>query len=309
LTTNRITINANDPTQNPLYNPADPNGSKTAARLFLANWFAVFPNINTAVLGTPKQTATGMSPDFHLPHTIEATIGFTHDFANKIGIRADYIYSHGYDVVLQRNINITQDANGNWVTIDPRFTAINMYQNLGWIKYNALVSRVEYRGNKLRLGLSYTLAKGTSDSTATGVGGGAATNPLNLSIDEGPTNEDRRHVLVSDFSYVFPLDFQVSGIARYQSALPYSATNSNIVYARPLPRNSLRGDAESNLDLRVGKKFKVGHYSATFFWEMFNITNTVNYIQFQGNQLSTSYQKPQGALPMRRQQVGMRFDF
>jgi outer membrane receptor protein involved in Fe transport len=309
LTTNRITINANDPTQNPFYNSADPNGSKTAARLFLANWFATFPNINTSVLGTPKQTATGMSPDFHLPFTVEATIGFTHDFANRISIRADYVHSRGYDVVLQRNLNITQDANGNWVTIDPRFTAINMYQNLGWIKYNAMVSRIEYRGTKLRVGTSYTLAKGTSNSTATGVGGGAATNPLNLSIDEGPTNEDRRHVVVSDFSYIFPLDFQVSGIARYQSALPYSATNSNIVYARPLPRNSLRGDGESNVDLRVGKNFKFGHYSATFFWEMFNVFNTVNYIQYQGNQLSTSYELPQGAEPMRRQQVGLRFDF
>jgi hypothetical protein len=309
LTTNRITINANDPTQNPFYNPADPTGSKTAARLFLANWFAVFPNINTSVLGTPKQTATGMSPDFHLPYTVEASVGFTHDFENKISIRADYVHSRGYDVVLQRNLNITQDANGNWVTIDPRFSAFNMYQNLGWIKYNAMVSRIEYRGMKLRVGTSYTLAKGTSNSTATSVGGGLATNPLNLAIDEGPTNEDRRHVLVSDFSYVFPLDFQLSGIARYQSALPYSATNSNIVYARPLPRNSLRGDAESNVDLRVGKKFKFGHYSATFFWEMFNVFNSVNYIQYQGNQLSSSYQLPQGALPMRRQQVGLRFDF
>jgi outer membrane receptor protein involved in Fe transport len=309
LTSNRITINANDPTQNPLYNASDPNGSKTAARAFLANWFLNFPNINTSVLGTPKQTATGMSPDFHLPHTLEATIGFTHDFTNKIAIRADYVYSHGYDVVLQRNLNITQNANGNWVTIDPRFTAINMYQNLGWIKYNALVSRIEYRGTKLRVGTSYTLAKGTSNSTATGVGGGAATNPLNLSIDEGPTNEDRRHVLVSDFSYVFPLDFQLAGIARYQSALPYSATNANIVYARPLPRNSFRGDAESNVDLRVGKNFKFGHYSATLFWEMFNVCNTVNFIQYQGNQLSSSYQLPQGALPMRRQQLGLRFDF
>ena len=309
LTTNRITINANDPTQNPFYNAADPNGSKTAARAFLANWFAAFPNINTSVLGTPKQTATGMSQDFHLPHTVEATIGFTHDFANKIAIRADYVYSRGYDVVLQRNLNITQDANGNWVTIDPRFTAINMYQNLGWIKYNAMVSRIEYRGTKLRVGTSYTLAKGTSNSTATSVGGGAATNPLNLSIDEGPTNEDRRHVLVSDFSYIFPLDFQLAGIARYQSALPYSATNANIVFARPLPRNSFRGDAESNVDLRVGKNFKFGRYSATLFWEMFNVFNTVNYIQYQGNQLSSSYQLPQGALPMRRQQVGLRFDF
>jgi hypothetical protein len=310
LTFNRITVNANDPTQNPLYNPADPNGSRTAARALLASWFSTFPNINTAVVGTPKQTATAMAPDFHIPYTVEATVGFTHNFANRIAIQADYVFSRGYDVILQRNVNIAQDAAGNFVTIDPRFTAINMYQNLGWIRYNALVSRIEYRGTKLRAGTSYTLAKGTSNSTASGVGGGAATNPLNLSIDEGPTNEDRRHVLVADFSYIFPLDFQLAGIARYQSALPFSATNANIVFARPLPRNSLRGDGESNVDLRVSKNFRfAGHYAASVFWEMFNVFNTTNFIQFQGNQLSSSYQLPQGAEPMRRQQVGLRFDF
>jgi len=309
LTANRVTLTDNNPTANPFWNPADPTGSATKLRAYLAQYFPRFPDLS--VLGTPKQTATGMDPTFHVPYTAQATVGFTHQFANKIAIQADYVYSHGYDVVLQRNINITKDASGNWVTIDPRFTAINMYQNLGWIKYNALVSRIEYRGSKLRAGTSYTLAKGTSNSTASGVGGGAATNPLDLSIDIGPTNEDRRHVLVTDFSYIFPLDFQLAGIARYQSALPYSATNANVVYARPAgyPRNSLRGNSESNVDLRVSKNFKFGRTGAALFWEMFNVFNTTNFIQYQGNMLSSSFQLPQGAQPMRRQQVGVRIDF
>jgi len=136
------------------------------------------------------------------------------------------------------------------------------------------------------------------------------TNPLDISVDDGPTSEDRRHVLVSDFSYLFPWDFQLAGIARYATGLPYSATNANVVYARPLPRNSLRGEGESNVDLRVGKSVKFGGgYEIVLFWEMFNVFNTTNFIQYQGNQLSTSYQMPQRALPMRRQQLGLRFDF
>jgi hypothetical protein len=185
-----------------------------------------------------------------------------------------------------------------------------MYQNLGWINYNGLVSRIEYRGATLRAGTSYTLSKATSNSLASGVGGGAATNPLDLSIDIGPTNEDRRHVVASDFAYVFPLDIQLAGIARYRSALPYSVSSSTIVFARPEPRNSRRGDTEAGLDLRASKTVKLGgRRAATLFWEMFNVTNTTNFLQYQGSLQSSAFGLPQGALPMRRQQVGLRVDF
>jgi hypothetical protein len=307
LTENRVTLRDNDPTANPFWNAADPTGSATRLRAYLGQYFPRFPDL--AVLGTAVQTATAMSPDFHVPYTVTASSGLTHQFANRISIQADYVYSHGYDVIVQRNINLAQ-TNGQFVTIDPRFTAINTYENLAWIKYNALVSRAEYRGNNLRGGISYTLAKATSNSLASGVGGGAATNPLDLSIDIGPTNEDRRHVAAADFSYLFPLDFQLAGIARYQSALPYNVSSSAIVFARPEPRNSRRGDDEKVMDLRVSKHLRLGgRRAATVFWEMFNVFNATNFLQFQGSLQSTSFGLPQSATPMRRQQFGLRFDF
>jgi len=185
-----------------------------------------------------------------------------------------------------------------------------MYQNLGWIQYHGLVTGLQYRGAKLRGGASYTLAKATSNSLASGVGGGAATNPLDLSIDIGPTNEDRRHVGAIDASYLFPLDVQLATIGRFQSALPYNVSSSTIVFARPEPRNSRRGDNESNVDLRISKNLTLGgRRAATVFWEMFNVFNTRNFIQFQGSLQSSTFGLPQSAQPMRRQQVGLRFDF
>ena len=166
-------------------------------------------------------------------------------------------YSQGYDVIVQRNINLAQ-VNGQFVTIDPRFTAINTYQNLAWIRYNAPAVTARVRGNRLRGGISYTLAKATSNSLASGVGGGAVTNPLDMSIDIGPTNEDRRPRRRRRLLVLFPFDFQLAGIARYQSALPYSVSSSAIVFARPEPRNSRRGDNEKVMDLRVGKNLRLG---------------------------------------------------
>jgi outer membrane receptor protein involved in Fe transport len=307
LTANRVTLRDNDPTANPFWNAADPTGSATRLRAYLGQYFPNFPDLS--VLGTPQQTATAMAPDFHVPYTVVASAGLTHQFKTRISVQADYIHSKGYDVIVQRNVNLAQ-VNGQFVGVDPRFSAINVYENLGWIKYNGLVSRIEYRGGSLRVGTSYTLAKATSNSLASGVGGGAATNPLDLSIDIGPTNEDRRHVSVTDFSYLFPLGFQVSGLARYQSALPYSVSSSAIVFARPEPRNSRRADSESVVDVRVGKNIKLGgRRSAAIFWEMFNLFNSTNFIQFQGSLQSTSFGLPQGTGPRRRQQLGFRFDF
>ena len=87
-------------------------------------------------------------------------------------------------------------------------------------------------------------------------------------------------------------------------------SSSLIVFARPEPRNSRRGDGESNLDLRVSKSLKFGgRRTATIFWEMFNVTKTTNFLQYQGSLQSSSFGLPQSADPMRRQQVGLRFDF
>jgi hypothetical protein len=42
---------------------------------------------------------------------------------------------------------------------------------------------------------------------------------------------------------------------------------------------------------------------------MFNAFNTANFTNFEGRLQSSSFGLPVAALPMRRQQVGLRFDF
>src|SRR5437667_9159805 len=307
LAIRRYSFNSNDSTTNPFFNAADPAGSALKLRAFLAQNFPDWPDFSQ--LGRGGQFVNGMAPDFRIPYTIQFTGGFTHDFASHIFVQADYVGSRGKDAVISRNVNV-QQANGRFVVIDPRFSGFSLFQNLGWIDYNALQTRVEYRGSKLRGGLSYTLAKTFSNTLATGVGGGAATNPLNLSIDEGPANEDRRHNLVFDGSYVLPLDFQVAGIYRYSSPLPYSVTSATVVFARPEPRGSRRGDNYRSLNLRVSKIFKLGgRITATGFWEAFNVLNTDNFTSYQGSLQSSQFGQPQVEFPRRQQQVGFKLDF
>jgi hypothetical protein len=301
LADRRVLFNANSSTDNPFW------PDRNAMRAFLAQNFPLFPDL--ASLGRIPQFVVALAEDFRVPYTVQTTFGAVHNLTSRITVQADYVHARGEDGILARNLNV-ELRDGQFVRKDERYTTFNRTSNDGWTRYHGLQTRAEYRATQVRLGTSYTLAKATSNTLATGVSGTAATNPLDLSIDEGPANEDRRHVLVIDGSYQLPYGFQAAGIWRYYSPLPYSVSSRFVVFARPEPRNSRRGDNEFNLDLRVGKTFNLREaMSASLFWEMFNALNTDNFQAYNGSMESALFGLPSRALPKRRQQIGVRFNF
>jgi len=307
LANRRYSFNVNNTTLNP-FCAANPTGCKAQLGAYLASNFPNPPDFT--VIGAGQGVINGMDPNFRIPYSIQWSGGGTHQFGNHLSMQADYVHSHGVDAIVQRNVNVTQNSAGTFVIIDPRFSSFSLYQNLGWIKYNGLLTRVAYNKGKSRFGVSYTLASTTSDTTTTGVGGGAVTNPLNLNVDRGPADEDRRHNLTVDGNYNLPLDFQLSGLYSYASALPYSISDSTLSFARPAPRGSLRGDDYSDLDMRAGKAFKIKErYTATFFAEVFNLADTDNFATYQGSVQSSAFGQPQTENPKRRAQFGFRFDY
>lgn len=307
LAQRRYSFNVNNTTLNPFCS-TNPTGCKAQLGAFLASRFPNPPDFS--VIGNGQGVVNGMDPDFRIPYTVQWSGGATHQFGRRITAQADYVHSHGVDAVVQRNVNVTKNAAGTFVTIDPRFSTFSLYQNLGWTKYNALLTRVAYRKGLTNFGVSYTLAHTTSNTTTTGVGGGAVTNPLDLNVDRGDADEDRRHNLVTDASLNLPLGFQLSGLFSYASALPYSISDSTLSFARPAPRGSLRGDDYINLDMRAGKAFRFKErYTATVFAEVFNLADANNFTTFQGSVQSSAFRTPGAENPKRRAQFGFRFDY
>ena len=45
------------------------------------------------------------------------------------------------------------------------------------------------------------------------------------------------------------------------------------------------------------------------FWEIYNVTNKVNYAAPTGNRRSSNFLVPTAAFPPRTMQIGLRFDF
>jgi hypothetical protein len=124
-------------------------------------------------------------------------------------------------------------------------------------------------------------------------------------------------------SYKVPrIDVLVGGIVTASSAPPYNVTtgrddNNNrttndrpIVDGKMIPPYSERGSNYFNIDLRLSKLVRLGqHRRLEVLWEMFNVTNRVNYGGYVGNQRSTNFGKPSYAMAPFQGQFGVRFDF
>ena len=171
--------------------------SRVRCRAFLAERFPLFPNV--ASLGLIPELAVALAPDFRVRRTRQAALGFT--TASRALLRPGRLR-----LLVRRRCGAAADlnldfVNGQWVTKDPRFTGINVNENLGYIRYNALQTRTDYRGTRLRTGLRIHAIESDIQQQRQRRRV-AATNPLDLSVDDGPTNEDRRHNLVGQLVYV-----------------------------------------------------------------------------------------------------------
>ncbi len=315
LNRGRYLFNANNSSQNPFYNPANPAASAAALRAYLASNFPNSPNLSS--VGLLPQSANLLARNFRTPYTMQLTAGATHQFGSNLFVQADFVFAHGRDQVIDEQTNLVPTGGADaryatsFVSNDPRFSQITYYENLGWTQYTALQTRMSYnRGTRLHLDLSYTLAKTNSDTTADGIGGGLATNPYNLSLDNGPDDQDRRHNIAFDGVYTLPHGIEFSGIFHYGSPFPWTVTSIFDIYVRPEPRNDRRGDDFRDADIRLSKIFKLSErYSIRAFWEVFNLFNTDNFYNYQGSLQSSQFGQPQSEFPKRAQQGGVRFDF
>jgi len=305
-------INCNDPTANPFWNAADNAAGRTVCRSFLANAHPYFPDLSQ--LTASAYGLDRLDVNLQVPRTVQYTGGVAHEFPMGFALSADFVHSRGSGLVyLEKNINLLSPT--EYEVIDPRFSYITDLTNAGYVHYTALQMQAQYRKRDFNFGISYTLSKADSNLPSGSIYGSSPTNPFDLNEDKGPDATDQRHNFVLNGSYMFPYDFQLSGIWVYRSSRPWSPyTNENpegFVYPPwPESKNSRRGDSYQTVDFRIGKAFKFSpKIAVTVFWEMFNAFNTNNFTEYDGEMESSSFGYPLSAGDMRRQQLGLRFDF
>jgi hypothetical protein len=124
--------------------------------------------------------------------------------------------------------------------------------------------------------------------------------------------------LTGNVIYELPFRITVAGIVTANSAAPYNHTTGRddnldfVLNDRPagVRFNALRGDPFFNTDLRVSKKFSLGDTrNVELMWEMFNLLNSVNLADFNGNAQASTFRQARAALPPFQAQLGVRVSF
>ena len=146
-------------------------------------------------------------------------------------------------------------------------------------------------------------------------------NPYDLRGEWGRSDFDRRNRVNLVEFYRLPWGFKTGAIVSFSSGVPFSITtgkdenHDNVVNDRPpgVGRNTGRGPGYADVDLHLGKEFRVFQVAETarmeFGVDAFNVLNHVNYKDYVGVLTSPFFGRANAAQSPRRLQMSFRFKF
>ncbi len=294
------------------------NDSRSGARI--PNDF--FPSLPTAPLPESVGSAFNVaSRDAESPFTHQTTAGFTQQVGTNYALSGDYIYMRGEHFPLTTNPNARR-PDGTFPLIAAG-TRLVLYTDEAPMRIHQAQIRLQKR---FTAGLGFLVGY-TLGSAETIANNGTPSDNYNLMADWGPTANDVRHRFVSNVIYELPFGLQVGGIVTANSAPPYNVTTGSdanrdgVNNDRPdgEPFNGARGDAYFQTDVRVSKKLTFARFTGEVLWEMFNVFNTVNFNNYNGNRASlpgvtgtgipTGFGQPRQAFDAFQGQLGFKLTF
>lgn len=299
-----------------VYNVNNPSGIRNADGSFFQPGQPLPPNgLTNPDLVPPNEVA---SPTLATPYSRQASIGFSTELADWLGISIDLV------TIDYRDIPFRFRANPNTGVDQPRrfpaFGNFRVWYGKGEAEYDAINLGVRARvSQKLAIQGFYTYseAKGNvlagadefrltdvGHQPALSAGRDVSVNPLDPLCDAcfGPLNTDARHRVTLGGTWIGPWGVTVGGMFRYRSATPYTVFAGVDLngdgFRIDLPPdvdhvNSARGDSFSQLDLRLSKEFKfTDALGLEVIGEVFNVFNAENPAGFVGNRNSTAFGEP-----------------
>jgi hypothetical protein len=204
---------------------------------------------------------TSVAEDFETPMTQQYSFNIQYEFAPEFLLEVAYVGTHGTKTSRTRQINqpvlASPEAPVNGVTANTvanalqrapylGFSRLQLIESYGFADHNALHTTVQKRfSNRFQFQASYTWGKTLSDTlgqgaSATFQGGTGNYNDVNDWRQRwGPTDYDRRHRFVLNYTWLLP-DFrssqgllgslmsgwQLAGVATIQSGQSLTLTDS-----------------------------------------------------------------------------------
>jgi len=263
----------------------------------------------------PPLTKYMGEPNTVAPFTLQTTLGFQREVITDFSLGFDLVYSRGFKFSRIENRNAVIPGTGTQRP-DPTKADVFVFAMNGKSDYRALYFTLSKRySHGWSFDLSYTLSRSWSD-VETEQTGPYDNEPDNWERMYGPNNYDARHRLAMMWIFDLPLGFQLSGLAYYRSALPWTAFYLTDVNRDGLNwdmvdkhRNARRGFDEFYLHLRFSKYISISRIRIQLFAEGYNVTNRVNFQSPFFRYGTPTFGHPTVAGDPRRIQFGARVDF
>jgi hypothetical protein len=195
------------------------------------------------------------------PYIQQASLGFDKNLSANVGLRGDYMWTRGYNVL--RSINVNAPVDG--VRPDPLTGNISEISSTGERAQDrvtvALNWRIPSRRIFTNLMYQYANTRNVADSALS-----LPSNSNDPDADWGPAADDIRHRLFAMANFPLPYNVRVGLNMRFMSGRPYNITtglddNGDTVFNdRPagVSRNSARAAGQFTADLRLTKSFNLG---------------------------------------------------
>jgi Carboxypeptidase regulatory-like domain len=209
--------------------------------------------------------------------------GFSQALNDTTTVHVDAVYNHTTSDTLTENVN-TPDPVTKLKPL-PAWGRIVESLPVGEAKYTALMVRLDRRyANRYMYLISYTLSKAESNL-------GGITEANTPSLDWGPADTDRRHMLVASGSMLLPGEVTLGAVWTLRSKMPFSALagldldgdgaatdyvpgttnnqgNRNLDLAlvnawrvqnghAPISASQIDSNSYNSLDLRVSRAFRI----------------------------------------------------
>jgi hypothetical protein len=195
------------------------------------------------------------------PTIHQASIGFDKNIKEWMGVRADYMWTRGYNVLRSTNINAPVDG----LRPDPTIGNISEISSTGRTASDRLSVGLNLRVPARRIfgNVMYQLGSVRNNADSALSLPADSTQP---DADWGPAMQDIRHRLFVMGNLPLPYGLRAGVNMQLSSARPYNITtgldaNGDTVFNdRPagVSRNAGRGAAQMTVDLRLTKSLNLG---------------------------------------------------
>jgi hypothetical protein len=254
------------------------------------------------------------------PYTLQLTAGVKHQVFNDASVSADLVWSRGYHLLRDNNLNPGIPGGHGYLRPDLTKGDVFVYEDSGKSEYKALqIGFLKKYSSGWAAKIAYTLSKSMTNVASDWLGTEEQMSWNNPDKDWGPQRYDARHRLNLIGMFHLPLGLRVSSIIQYHSGYPYNITlgyDANedgqlLDYPDGVNRFSGLGQDYFSIDARIIKDFRVKSIHIQLFVDIFNLTNRTNFVAYTyiGNLQSENFGEPTQAWDPRLIQLGVRIDF